>query len=166
MHRLIFVGCAALVAAIPSPSVQIRSWEGKSFNAIRNRPLPAAQQSLLLARSRVVEHCCSEAIPPLLTTAQALAFVEAQEIGRSDGFGVSAGWVRQEILDYTTRIESNNTNALFNIDAWLHQVSQWTERRNRRGIPPAWSLPYAHGLHRRVPETAAWVASRHPRRLQ
>jgi len=164
MRRMILVWSAALAAAIPSSSVQIRSWQGKSLNAIRNSPLPVAQQSLLLARSRVVDHCYSEAIPPLLTTAQALAFVQEQEIGRSGGFGGSAGWVRQEILDYTARIESNNTNALFNIDAWLHQVSQWMERRNRRGTPPSWNSPGRTRLHR-LSETAARAALQHPRRL-
>jgi hypothetical protein len=165
MRRMIFVWWAALVAVIPSASVQIRPWETNLVTTIRNTPLSVAQEGLLVARSRVVERCYSEAISPLLITAEALAFVEAQEIGHSDGFGGSAGWVRQEILDYTTSIETNNTNALPNIDAWLDQVSHWNERRNRSGIPPGIRLTYT-GFHRHVPKTAAWVNGRHPRRLE
>jgi hypothetical protein len=145
--------------------VQIRPWETNLVDAIRNTPLLVAQQSLLLARSRVVERHYSEVISPLLVAAEALDYVQAQEIGRHDGFGESAGWVRQEILDYTTRIETNNTNALPNIDAWLDQVSQWNERRNRSGVPPGIRLTHT-GFHRHIPRTTAWVDGRHPRRLQ
>ena len=157
MRRMVFVGCLALVVAIPFHSAQIHRWPTNSLNDIRSRPLPVAQQSLLLARSRVVEHCWSEAVPPLLTTAQALAFAQAQEIGRSDGFGASAGLVRQEILDYTTRIETSNTNAVFNIDAWLYHVSQWIERQHRRGIPPAWDSHNSHGLRRRASKNLLYL---------
>jgi hypothetical protein len=64
-----------------------------------------------------------------LTTAEALAFVEEQEIGQYDGFGAVAGDMRQQLLDYASAIETDNSDALSNIDAWLVQVRQWSERR-------------------------------------
>ena len=132
MRRLMFVWCSVLAAVIPSASVELRPRETNLVDAIRNTPLPLAKQSLLLARSRVVERRYSEAISPLLITAEALAYAEAKEIGRRDSFGGAAGYVRQEILDYTTRIETNHGNALPDIDAWLDQVSQWNEHRNQK----------------------------------
>ena len=144
MLRMIIGSCAALAAAIPSASVEIRPQEMNLVDAIRNTPLPAARQNLLLARSRIVKHCYAEAIVPLLITADALAFVEEQEIGRYHGFGAAVGYVRQEILDYTIRIETNNTNALPNIDAWLYQMSEWNAPRNRPDIPSR--IPGARGI--------------------
>lgn len=61
MRRMTFVCRAALVAAIPSASVRIRPWETNLVDAVRNTPLPVVQQSLLLARSRVVELFAREA---------------------------------------------------------------------------------------------------------
>jgi hypothetical protein len=96
---------------------------------MRKTPLLVARKNLLLARSRVVEHRYSEAIPPLITTAEALAFFEEQEIGRYVNFGGDAGETRQQILDYATGIETDNGFALNDIDAWLDQIRQWNERR-------------------------------------
>ena len=67
-------------------------------------------------------------IPPLLTTAAALAFFETQEIGYGR-LGASAGNTRQQILDYATGIETDNRNALSNIDARLDKIRQWNELR-------------------------------------
>jgi len=95
---------------------------------MRDAPLLVARQNLLLARSRVLEHKYSEAIPPLLTTAQALAFFERQQVGRYGGFGGAAGDTRQEVLDYTRDIQTDHDNAVSDIDAWLDQIRQWNER--------------------------------------
>jgi hypothetical protein len=72
-------------------------------------PLLAARHSLLLARLLVVERRYSEAIPPLLTTAEALAFFQELEIGRYGGHAGIAGDVRQEILNYANDIEIDTT---------------------------------------------------------
>jgi hypothetical protein len=98
-------------------------------DAIRNTPLLAARHSLLLARSLVVEQRYSEAIPPLLTTAEALAFFEGQEIGRYEGHAGVAGDVRQEILNYANDIETDHDDALSNIEAWLDQIREWSSQR-------------------------------------
>jgi hypothetical protein len=129
MFRKIVIWWSALVATLSSLSAATRTVETNTEDAIRNTPLLAAQQSLLLARSRIVGHRYSEAIPPLWITAEALAFVEELEIGRYEGFGAVAGDTRQQVLDYATSIETDNGNALSNINGWLTQIKQWCERR-------------------------------------
>jgi hypothetical protein len=94
-----------------------------------------ARQNLLLARSRVAAHRYSEAIPPLVATAEALAFFEEQEIGRNDGVGGAAADTRQQILDYAAGIETDNDDAVNNIDAWLDQIRQWNQGR-KTVLPP------------------------------
>jgi hypothetical protein len=129
---MIVAGFTALVAIIPSLSARTRApganVEDATWGTIWGNPLLVARQNLLLARSRVVEHRYSEAIPPLSTTAAALAFFEAQEIGYGR-LGADAGNTRQQILDDATGIETDNRNALSNIDAWLDKIRQWNELR-------------------------------------
>jgi hypothetical protein len=129
MGRMIRVWCTVLVAAALCHSAHLRASEANVEDAMRNRPLLVARQNLLVARSVVVEHRYSEAIPRLLVSAQALAFFEAQEIGRYDGIGGEAGDIRQQILDYANGIATDNHNALSNIDAWLSQIGQWDQSR-------------------------------------
>jgi hypothetical protein len=133
MRRMIVSWCTALIATVPSLSALTRPPAENIELAIRNTPLLVARQNLLRARTRVVEHCYAEAVPPLLTTAEALAFFEEQEIGRYDGVGGDAGDMRQQILDYTRGIELDNTNALSNINVWLQQIGQWQEQRMLSG---------------------------------
>jgi hypothetical protein len=94
--------------------------------------LRVAQRNLLLARSWVVEHRYSEATQPLLITAEALAFFEAQETGYGWP-GAAAGDTRQQILNYANGIETNNSDALSNIDAWLDKIRQWNEPQKTVG---------------------------------
>jgi hypothetical protein len=72
MRLMSVVVCAALVVMVPSLSARTRalgtSVEDETWATIWAKPLRGARQNLLLARSRVVEHCYSEAIPPLLTS--------------------------------------------------------------------------------------------------
>jgi hypothetical protein len=133
VRRMIVSWCTALVAMVPSLSALTRPPAESIELAIRNTPLLVARQNLLRARSRVVEHCYSDAVPPLLTTVEALAYFEAQEIGRYHGVGAEAGDIRQQIVDYTRGIEFNNTNAVSNIHAWLDQIGQWREHRMLSG---------------------------------
>lgn len=125
MGRTIVILCATLVAAMPLNGVRLRTPRTDIRSAIRNTPLAVARQNLMFARSRVVERCYAAAIPPLLTTAEALAFFEAQQIGRRPGLQGLAGDTRQQILNYTREIETNNRDAVNNIDAWLDQVKDW-----------------------------------------
>jgi hypothetical protein len=125
-HMLVF-GWAALAATISSLSEQSHISEANAEDAMRNSPLLLARHELLVARSRVVEHRFSEAIPPLLTTAHALAFFEAQEIGGNDGIDAIAGDARQQILDYAAAIQTDNTYAVSDIDGWLKEIRQWNK---------------------------------------
>ena len=111
--------------------VRLRTPETDIRLALRNTPLAVAQRNLLVARSRVVERRFAAAIPPLSITAQALAFFAAQQIGMRPGLDGLAGDTRQQILNYTRVIETDNDNAVSNIDAWLAQVRDWggTEAR-------------------------------------
>jgi hypothetical protein len=129
MRRTIVVCCAALAAAVPAVSIQMRERETNLMDAIRNTPLQVARQNLQIARSRAVQHCYQEAIPPLLITAEALGYFGTQEIGRSSGMDVSAGDTRQQILDYLPAIEIHYVQAVSKIDTWLDQVRRWSERR-------------------------------------
>jgi hypothetical protein len=132
MRRMIVIACAALVARVAWLSAPTQASganvEETTWAVLWAAPLRVARQNLLLARLRVVEHRCSEAIPPLLTTAEALAFFETQEIGYG-GLGAEAGDTRQQVLDCANRIETDNSNALINIDAWLDEIRQWNELR-------------------------------------
>jgi len=135
MRRTIVVGCASLVTMFPSFSAPARTRasganaEDVTWGTVWAAPLRVARQQLLLARSRVLEHRYSEAIPPLSTTAAALAFFEAEETGRYNWLGGEAGYTRQHILEYAIGIETDNDNALSKIDSWLEQVKQWNELR-------------------------------------
>jgi hypothetical protein len=103
--------------------------EDVTWGTVWATPLLVARQNLLLARSRVVEHRYSEAIPPLLTTAEALTFFEAEEIGRYNWLGGEAGYTQRHILEYAIGIETDNDNALRKIDSWLEQINEWNELR-------------------------------------
>jgi hypothetical protein len=129
VRRMVVIWCAAFVATGRPLSAQTCASGTSVEDAMQNTPLLVARQNLLLARSRVAERQYSEAIPPLLTTAEALAFFEEKEIGRYDGFGGDAGDTRQQILDYAAGIETDNAYALSDIDGWLDQIRQWNERR-------------------------------------
>jgi hypothetical protein len=142
MGRTMVVLCAALAAATPLMGVRLRAPRTDIRTAMRNTPLVVARQNLALARSRVVERCYAAAIPPLLTTAQALAFFAAQQIGRRPGLDGLAGDTRQQILDYTRVIETHNDNAVGNIDAWLDQVRDWG------GTEAGWRTRAARGVLR------------------
>lgn len=125
MGRMIVILCATLAAATPLIGVRLRTPRTDIRSAIRNTPLVVARESLMSARSRVVERRYAAAIPPLLTTAEALAFFESQQIGRRPGLDGIAGDTRQQILNYTREIETQSDNAMSNIDAWLAQVRDW-----------------------------------------
>lgn len=125
MRRAVVLCCSVLAAMVPSLSVPKLTPLANVRNQMRNTPLRVARQYLLLARSRVEEQCYSDAVPPLLTTAEALTYFSERQIGRSPGVGASAGDIRQQILDYTRSIEVNNGSALSNINRWLEQVQQW-----------------------------------------
>lgn len=92
------------------------------MDAMQDTPLLVARQNLMLARSLVVRHRYSEAIAPLLTTAEALAFVEQRDPGP---IGRDAGYTRQEIKNYTNDIETDPSTALDRVDAWLYRIRQW-----------------------------------------
>lgn len=129
--RIIATACIALVITVPCVSARTQASranvEDTTWGTLWAEPLRVARQNLLLARSRVVEHRCSEAIPPLLTTAEALAFFEAQAIGYGR-LGADAGDTRQQVLNCANGIETDNSNALSSIDGWLDQIRQWNER--------------------------------------
>jgi hypothetical protein len=125
MRRAIVLCCSVLAAAVPSLSMRTLTPLANVRNQMRNTPLLVARQYLLLARSRVEERCYSDAVPSLLTTAEALTYFAERQIGRSPGFGASAGDIRQQILDYVRSIEVDNGNALSNVDRWLEQIRQW-----------------------------------------
>ena len=129
MFRRTVICLFVLIVTHSFLSAETRAVGANIEDTLRNTPLLVARQSLLLARSRVAEHHFSDAIPALLTTAEALAFIEEQEIGQYDGFGAVAGDTRQQVLDYASAIETDNCFALSNIDSWLAQVRQWSERR-------------------------------------
>jgi hypothetical protein len=130
MRRIGRVSCAVFIAMVLSSSSGRTRTPGTDIeDAMRNTPLLVARQNLLIARSFVVKRSYSKAIPPLLTTAEALALFEEQGTGENDGIGVAAGDVRQEILNYATGIETDNSDALLHIDSWLDQIKRWNERR-------------------------------------
>lgn len=77
MHRVIIALGAAGWLATTAPFVSTQTLrsarpaeisQAQAADAVRDTPLLAARQNLLLARSRVLEHKYSDAIPPLLTT--------------------------------------------------------------------------------------------------
>ena len=119
---------AALFALIPPLCAQAAPPEANVRNAMRNAPLPVARQYLQEARSLAAERCYLEAVTPLLITAEALAYFQAQEIGRINSLGATAGNVRQQILNYATAIETNNDYAVSTIDGWLDQIDRWSTR--------------------------------------
>jgi hypothetical protein len=138
VRRTIVICCAAVVATlVPSLSARTRASGGNGEDAtwanIWVALLRVARRNPLLARSRVVEHRYSEATQPLLITAEALAFFETQETGYGWP-GADAGDTRQQILNYAKGIETNNSNALSNIDTWLDQIRQWNDLQNTVGI--------------------------------
>jgi hypothetical protein len=100
--------------------------QAQAVDAIRDTPLAAARCNLLLARSLVLRHEYSQAVPPLRKTADALAYYEQQELGQR---GSDAGWTRQEVEDYINQIATDHTDALNRIDAWLAQICSWDHRR-------------------------------------
>jgi hypothetical protein len=137
IRRTIVICCAAIFATlVPSLSARTRASGGNGEDAtwasIWVAPLRVARRNLLLARSRVLEHRYSEATQPLLITAEALAFFEAQETGYGWP-GADAGDTRQQILNYAKGIETNNSNAVSNIDTWLDQIRQWNELQETVG---------------------------------
>jgi hypothetical protein len=114
---------AFLSARTLAPAVIFQT---QTVDAIRDTPLLAARRNLLLARSRVLKHEYPEAIPSLLATADALAYFEEQQLGQR---GSDAGWVRQEIEDYADGIETDHSDALDRITAWLDQIRGWEGRK-------------------------------------
>ena len=94
-------------------------------DAMRDTPLLAARRDLILARNLVLKHRYQAAVPPLLATADALAYFEQQQLGQR---GSDAGWLRQEIEDYASRIATDHSDALRRIGAWLDQIRAWERR--------------------------------------
>ena len=127
MRRWITILCVALIAGTSSIFAQTPVPPGL-VTAMRNAPLPVARQYLQEARSLAAERCYSDAVTPLLVTAEALAYFEAQQIGRIYSLGATAGATRQQILNYTSAIETNNYFAVSMIDGWLDQIEQWSAR--------------------------------------
>ena len=85
-------------------------------------PLLAARQSLLLARTRILQQKYSNAISPLLTAAEALAYFEEEEPGPN---GRDAGYLRQEIKNYANDVQTDHHDAVIRIDAWISRLKQW-----------------------------------------
>jgi hypothetical protein len=93
-----------------------------SQDALEDTPLLVARQSLLLARYRVLEQRYSDAIPPLLTAAEALAYFEDEEPGP---LGRDAGYLRQSIMNYSNDVETDHQDAVIRFDDWIQQIQQW-----------------------------------------
>lgn len=146
----ILVWCITLIALVAPVSAQGRAPEANLEDAIRNTPLLVARQNLQRARSRVLEGEYPEAVSPLLAAAGAMAYFEQQEIGRDAGASAEAAGTRQQILDFTTAIETDNAYAVYDIDAWLDQIAEWNGRRNSNWRPS--EHPRANRIRTRLTE--------------
>ena len=133
MRRLAAVGCGLAWAALfggsawaqgqtPQPVATAQPGQNISVDTLQNTPLLAAQQSLMLARARVMEQRYSEAVAPLLTAAEGLDYF-AQEVGNP--LGQDAGYLRRQIRDYANVVQTDHQDAVIRIDDWLAQIRQW-----------------------------------------
>jgi hypothetical protein len=129
--RCLILVCAAGWFAAATPALSARQPPAATTPSVLQNitpetleatPLLVAQQSLLLARSMVLEQRYSDAISPLVTTAEALAYFE-QEVG--DPLGQDVGYLRQQIRSYANDVETDHEDAVIRIDDWLSQIRQW-----------------------------------------
>jgi len=85
-------------------------------------PLLIAHQSLLLARSRVLEHRYGEAADALLAAAQSLQAFEQEEPGPR---GLDAAYTLQRIRQYSQLISTDHSDAISRIDNWMDRIRHW-----------------------------------------
>lgn len=124
MHRITWFVALVLAAAVPCVSAQpMETMETRPNNtSMEAMPLLIARQSLLVARSRVLELKYAEAVRPLLAAAQALAAFALQEPGPN---GQSAEFTRQGIQDYAAVIEQDPGDGVRRVDDWMDRIHQW-----------------------------------------
>ena len=112
------VGMGSAQTSPPKSSVPLNITQ----DTLEDTPLLAARQSLLVARSRILEQKYSAAIPALLTAAEALAYFEQEEPGSN---GRDAGYLRQEIKNYANDVQTDHQDAVIRIDDWISRLKQW-----------------------------------------
>ena len=131
MCRIFFIlltaGCLAATApqvsaqtlASGSPDVISQEQMAETLEAM---PLLEAHQYLMWARSEVLEHDYPGAVAALLTVAQSLAAFQMQEPGPH---GKDAAFTRERIVEYTSVLPGDPTDAVSRIENWMDRISHW-----------------------------------------